>query len=111
MDWTPTDPGLSSAFSGYIKLSTETEDLLRPQRFFAPEKSTGLEGLLECAQIQDDLMVIDAPYTRQPWSNERLLIVMRHIRERRVAYVFSLAAFIVSFIFAKKISWSWQTKS
>lgn len=109
MDWVPTNP--VSAFAGLAKFTSETEDLLRPQRFFAPEKTTGLEGMLECARIQDDLMVVDAPYTTQPWSNERLPTSMRHLWEWRVTFVFSLAAFVVSFIFAQQMTWSWQTKS
>lgn len=50
MDWTPTNPAP-------IKRESENDnDWLRPQRFFAPEKPTGLEGLFESARIQDEPM-------------------------------------------------------
>lgn len=47
MDWTPTS-GVHSA------VAEETDSWLRPQRFFAPEKPTGLEGLFERALLVDD---------------------------------------------------------
>ncbi|KAG5647583.1 hypothetical protein DXG03_008936 [Asterophora parasitica] len=51
MDWTPT-----GTFGSKGKATQEPDDgsWLRPQRFFAPEKPTGLEGLFEQA-----LMVVD----------------------------------------------------
>ncbi|KAF9566160.1 hypothetical protein CPC08DRAFT_130459 [Agrocybe pediades] len=56
MDWTPTNPVISHQ-------QNETEDSyswLRPQRFFAPEKPTGLEGLLQSTRIQDELIPLDS---------------------------------------------------
>lgn len=49
---TPTDP----------KGKTKASDTLwlRPQRFFAPEAPTGLEGLFERTKIVDDVTMVDA---------------------------------------------------
>jgi len=58
MDWTPTD----SSCSGKPRTRQEPDDgsWLRPQRFFAPEKPTGLERLFERTLLVDDTpMVID----------------------------------------------------
>lgn len=57
MDWTPTDPLSASASSGSREKFTQQEDggsWLRPQRFFAPEHPTGLEGLFERTKLVDD---------------------------------------------------------
>jgi len=51
MDWTPTVPQTSSAFG---KQLADDGSWLRPQRFFAPEKPTGLENLLAGTKLQDD---------------------------------------------------------
>jgi hypothetical protein len=55
MDWTPTS-GDASGRAG-------SDAWLKPQRFFVPEKPTGLEGLLESAKIQEDLMDLDPQVT------------------------------------------------
>ncbi|TFK77253.1 hypothetical protein BDN72DRAFT_884803 [Pluteus cervinus] len=49
MDWSPTDPAGEDAKLG----SSNDSPLLRPQRFFGPEKPTGLEGLFERTTIID----------------------------------------------------------
>lgn len=51
MDWTPTDsnPGTQSPIK-----ADDMGSWLRPQRFFAPEKPTGLEGLFERTLLVDD---------------------------------------------------------
>ncbi|TRM60179.1 Ima1 N-terminal domain-containing protein [Schizophyllum amplum] len=51
MDWTPTDPAAAR------RQRREEDDgtYIRPQRFFAPEHPTGLEGLLEKTRIDDDV--------------------------------------------------------
>lgn len=58
MDWTPTDPLSSpSVFAeGKHKATLESDDgsWIRPQRFFAPEKPTGLEGLFERTRLVND---------------------------------------------------------
>jgi hypothetical protein len=57
MDWTPTDPVAYSAFQKR-KQRSETLDndvVIRPQRFFAPEQPTGLEGLFEKTSLTDDV--------------------------------------------------------
>lgn len=110
MDWTPTNPVSSSAFAGKVNLATETENWLRPQRFFAPEKTTGLEGLLECAQIQDDPMVVDPPDSRLR-SSKIWPMLIQHLRRWCVSYILGVAAIVVSFLFSEKMPWSWPTKS
>ena len=92
MDWTPTSP--VSSFT----LTPENENWLRPQRFFAPEKTTGLEGLLECAQIQDDPMVVDAAD-----SGNKIWV---HLRKWRATYFLSLAVLVFSSLLSRKMSWS-----
>ena len=57
MDWTPTTSGDASGKADY------DASWLRPQRFFVPEKPTGLEGLLESAKIQEDPMDLDSRVT------------------------------------------------
>jgi len=59
MDWTPTKSGNASG-------KTDNDaSWLRPQRFFVPEKPTGLEGLLESAKIQEDPMDLDPQVTHR----------------------------------------------
>lgn len=75
MDWTPThaeQPAAASAFGQPQQRSGANEDdgWLRPQRFFAPEKPTGLEGLFESAHIQDEPMLMQRPDT--PTRTSRL---------------------------------------
>ncbi|KAJ7099620.1 Ima1 N-terminal domain-containing protein [Mycena crocata] len=53
VDWTPADP------KGNAKASGDTS-WLRPQRFFAPETPTGLEGLFERTKLVDDVTMVDA---------------------------------------------------
>lgn len=52
MDWTPTNPDADLAVGK--RVSNDNNDWLRPQRFFAPEKPTGLEGLFESTRLQDE---------------------------------------------------------
>jgi hypothetical protein len=56
MDWTPTDPGQHRPESAK---QPDDGSWLRPQRFFAPEKPTGLEGLFERALIVNDTPMED----------------------------------------------------
>lgn len=62
MDWTPTGPRAataSAAASRRRKNKTSDENVwLRPQRFFAPEKPTGLEGLFARTRLDDDTMMM-----------------------------------------------------
>ncbi|KAJ7783615.1 Ima1 N-terminal domain-containing protein [Mycena maculata] len=56
VDWTPSDP------KGKAKAYAQSGDnsWLRPQRFFAPETPTGLEGLFERTKLVDDVTMTDA---------------------------------------------------
>lgn len=57
MDWTPTNPASATTFGKQQTVAFDNDDnWLRPQRFFAPEKPTGLEGLFESTRIQDEPM-------------------------------------------------------
>ncbi|KAF9015539.1 Ima1 N-terminal domain-containing protein [Cyathus striatus] len=67
MDWTPTNADGSSPSKGKYRRSDDDASWLRPQRFFAPEKPTGLEGLFERTKLVDDRMAVDQP-TRSPKS-------------------------------------------
>lgn len=65
MDWTPTnfneDPTSGFGFQSKRKQSdADDASWLRPQRFFAPEKPTGLEGLFARTKlVDDDAMRVD----------------------------------------------------
>ena len=63
MDWTPT-----TSQNGSGKVDNDAS-WLRPQRFFVPEKPTGLEGLLESAKIQEDSMDLDPQVTARQGSH------------------------------------------
>ena len=68
MDWTPTTSGDAAG------KADNDASWLRPQRFFVPEKPTGLEGLLESAKIQEDPMDLDPRVTaRQGLRNFQAL--------------------------------------
>ncbi|PFH54814.1 hypothetical protein AMATHDRAFT_134874 [Amanita thiersii Skay4041] len=55
MDWVPTDPVALSAFQkGKQRATSDDESWIRPQKFFAPEQPTGLEGLFEKTRLVDD---------------------------------------------------------
>ncbi|KAF8349745.1 Ima1 N-terminal domain-containing protein [Amanita rubescens] len=56
MDWTPTDPVAYSTFQKRKQRSETFDDdvVIRPQRFFAPEQPTGLEGLFQKTRLTDD---------------------------------------------------------
>ncbi|KAL1762324.1 Ima1 N-terminal domain-containing protein [Schizophyllum commune] len=56
MDWTPTDP----AAARRQRRDEDDGSYIRPQRFFAPEQPTGLEGLLEKTRLEDVPMEIDS---------------------------------------------------
>ncbi|TFK36868.1 Ima1 N-terminal domain-containing protein [Crucibulum laeve] len=58
MDWTPTNADGRSPLKGKQK-SNDDASWLRPQRFFAPEKPTGLEGLFERTRLEDNAMTVD----------------------------------------------------
>ena len=67
MDWTPTTSGDASG-------KADDCSWLRPQRFFVPEKPTGLEGLFESAKIEEDPMDLDPRVTaRQGLRNFQAL--------------------------------------
>lgn len=67
MDWTPTTSGDAS------RKADNDASWLRPQRFFVPEKPTGLEGLLESAKIQEDPMDLDPQVTARRGRNFQAL--------------------------------------
>lgn len=52
MDWTPTNPSPDP--------SKDDGSWIRPQRFFAPEKPTGLEDLLQRTILTEDVTMGDA---------------------------------------------------
>ncbi|KAJ7487431.1 Ima1 N-terminal domain-containing protein [Mycena galericulata] len=66
VDWTPTNP------KGKAKAITQSGDTswLRPQRFFAPEPPTGLEGLFERTRLVDDVTMADATSVPGPRPND-----------------------------------------
>jgi len=80
MDWSPSEP------QNAPKAPAET--WIRPQRFFAPEQPTGLEGLFERV-----LMVDDAKSTvaLQQHASTRLYM---HIHRWRWAYVLALGPLV-----------------
>ncbi|KAJ3492563.1 hypothetical protein NLJ89_g11209 [Agrocybe chaxingu] len=94
MDWSPTNPdGSASGGSGKRPASNtlENETWLRPQKFFAPEKPTGLEGLLESARIQDELMPYEPADGPRGRGRGRSGAVTNHLRRYSPLYVLGLA--------------------
>lgn len=60
MDWTATnEDGTPNSKGKQREVPSDDASWLRPQRFFAPEKPTGLEGLFERTKIDDDAMSVD----------------------------------------------------
>ncbi|THV06000.1 hypothetical protein K435DRAFT_646074 [Dendrothele bispora CBS 962.96] len=84
MDWTPTSDNVNTAFP--IPLNTKQQgksvddgSWLRPQRFFAPEKPTGLETLFEKTKLADDVTMSD---TSSSAGQGRIwLVVMTHLEK------------------------------
>lgn len=83
MDWTPTDV-LSEQQKLESMKQSDDGSWLRPQRFFAPEKPTGLERLFERA-----LLVNDPPSTTQSG-----LSITNHARNWWWAYVLLFAPIV-----------------
>jgi hypothetical protein len=81
MDWTPTD---SEQHKQEAAKQLDDGSWLRPQRFFAPEKPTGLEGLFERA-----LLVTDTPSTAE--DKQHRLYIMNHVRDWWWVYALSFA--------------------
>jgi hypothetical protein len=115
MDWTPTNPESSSSTSfGNIKRtaaslasSSEVEKWLRPQKFFAPDKPTGLEGLLEHAQIRDEPMAVDILESKG--IPEVWYLFTNHLRRWGAFYALGMAILLVSTTYPVKINWLRQT--
>ncbi|KAF5356202.1 hypothetical protein D9756_004116 [Leucocoprinus leucothites] len=80
MDWTPTDP--RTATSRKRKTNTkQSEDVwLRPQKFFAPEKPTGLESLFARTRLEDDAMMVDGPEEEAAAGGSIVAKLMRHFK-------------------------------
>ncbi|KAJ2932763.1 hypothetical protein H1R20_g4354, partial [Candolleomyces eurysporus] len=75
MDWMPTNEDQASLFGAKSKQKRNDADdgsWLRPQRFFAPEKPTGLESLFARTKLVDDdaMRVDDEP---NPQSRDGIL--------------------------------------
>lgn len=73
MDWTPTGPGADD--------SNWDQGWFKPQRFFAPEQPTGLEGLLKRTTLRDLDAVQATPRpprsaVNRPWMYLTVLIVL-----------------------------------
>ncbi|KAF5388560.1 hypothetical protein D9757_004594 [Collybiopsis confluens] len=100
MDWSPTNPNpdySTANMTGKQRASFEeaNKSLLRPQKFFAPEKPTGLESLFEKTRLADDVSMNDgtvASRTRVPRSRWQALIV--HLEEWCLIY-FAISALLM----------------
>jgi hypothetical protein len=87
MDWTPS--------VGYTR--DEAAELLRPARF-APEKPTGLEGLIEKFGLSED-------ETRGSASNERLSTEARVSGVEKGIFIGALSALSLVGIIAFVVTW------
>jgi len=81
MDWTPTTSGDFSGKAG------NDASWLKPQRFFVPEKPTGLEGLLESTKIQEDPMDLD-PQVAAKQGLRNFYAFSNHLRKWGPTYIF-----------------------
>lgn len=93
MDWTPTQPETVSPFGQATAAALENDNLLRPQRFFAPENPTGLEGLFESTRIQEDEPMpflgtsrVDNRKTSRLWKRGWLYMSLLAIVVASIAY-------------------------
>jgi hypothetical protein len=67
MDWAPTDPVTYAAFQmgkQRPEALSDDGDWIRPQRFFAPEQPTGLEGLFEKTKLMDEPLTDNWSFVR-----------------------------------------------
>lgn len=89
MDWTPSDPNATSRSSGARARVADDASWLRPQRFFAPEKPTGLEDLFTRTKL-DDVTMTDVSQTSSSASAavaRVMSIVVHHLRKRWWLYL------------------------
>ncbi|PPQ64508.1 hypothetical protein CVT26_002047 [Gymnopilus dilepis] len=95
MDWTPTNPEASTSHGKRAApAESDNNSWLRPQRFFAPEKPTGLEGLFENTRLQDEPMPLQSD-TR--WSDMSLSrIFTNHLRKWAPLYTLILGVLVAS---------------
>ena len=83
MDWVP-----SHTSSHHNQVQQADNNLwLRPQRFFAPEKPTGLEGLFERALLVNDEPRAEVP----PVSRTTHSVITKHLGTWWWVYLMSLA--------------------
>jgi len=94
MDWTPTEP--SASLTQTKRAAESDNNWLRPQRFFAPEKPTGLEGLFESARIQDEPM----PFHGNDQSRSHLLA--NQLSKWGPLYILCLALLVASVTYTMK---------
>ncbi|KAJ3821804.1 Ima1 N-terminal domain-containing protein [Lentinula raphanica] len=73
MDWSPTNPEAAKHSNPPPASSDGSDDgwWLRPQRFFAPEKPTGLESLFEKTKLVDDVPMKDNRASSTNGTNSR----------------------------------------
>lgn len=83
MDWSPTD-ALSEQHKQESAKQPDEGSWLRPQRFFAPEQPTGLEGLFERTLLVKDTLSIEDDSQRRPY-------IGKHARHWWWAYALSVA--------------------
>lgn len=71
MDWEPLSANAGSAPLPPNRSQSQAEDdgWLRPQRFFPPERPTGLEGLFERTRLEDDRMAATSRSRTESHSN------------------------------------------
>ncbi|KAF9076115.1 Ima1 N-terminal domain-containing protein [Rhodocollybia butyracea] len=91
MDWSPTNPNSNSIPPKKRTRSGSAEDgdgsWLRPQRFFAPEKPTGLESLFEKTKLVDDVPMRDGTgASRNRSSNSKWHDVITHLERWGLIY-------------------------
>lgn len=86
MDWTSTDP-LSGQHKQESGKQPDDGLWLRPQRFFAPEKPTGLETLFERALLVNDTHPTSGERERRPY-------ITNHARHWWWVYVISFAPIV-----------------
>ncbi|KAJ3916623.1 Ima1 N-terminal domain-containing protein [Lentinula edodes] len=79
MDWTPTNvnPGTEKFKASLDSIGKDDGWWLRPQRFFAPEKPTGLESLFENTKLADDVPMKDV--TAVPVNRSSVLRWKTHV--------------------------------
>ncbi|KAH6916884.1 Ima1 N-terminal domain-containing protein [Coprinopsis sp. MPI-PUGE-AT-0042] len=89
MDWSPTSEEPPRQLRAHV--SEDSSTWLRPQRFFAPEKPTGLENIMaRTLRLDDDLMQVD------PQEPSSIPAILKNWRQWYLPVLFTICAMLAA---------------